>query len=210
MKERIDLKAIERKVYTSYHQDGLIDIFAGFSILSFGLVAWIMSDMIWMGFMFFIVSTSLYAAAKRIFTVPRIGFVKLPPQRAKRTVAMLVGVGVLSSILGMVAFMQTESGGTPLWLLLAIENYMLVIGASVAALFCVVGYTFRTKRMYAHALLALVMFVAGHFLYFPLYYYLVLLGTLILLVGLTLLIRFVRRYPLSGADTMGDRGNEGR
>ena len=210
MEERIDLKAIERKVYTSYHQDGLVDVFAGFLILSFGLVAWIMPDMIWMGFMFFIVATSLYAAAKRVFTVPRIGFVKLAPQRVKRTMAMLVGAGVLSSILGMVTLMQVEGGGTPLWLLFAIENYMLVIGVSAAALFCVVGYTFRTKRMYAYALLALITFVTGHFLYFPLYYYLVLLGTLILLVGLTLLIRFVRRYPLSGADTLGDRGNEDR
>lgn len=210
MEEGINLKAIERKVYTSYHQDGLIDIFAGFLILSFGLVAWVMSDMIWMGFMFFVVGTSLYAAAKRVFTAPRIGFVKLPPQRVKRTVAMLVGAGVLSSLLGMVAFMQTAGGDTPLWLLFAIENYMLVIGVSAATLFCVVGYTFRTNRMYAHALLTLVIFVAGHFLYFPLYYYLVLLGTLILLVGLTLLIRFVRRYPLSSADTMGDRSNESR
>jgi hypothetical protein len=208
MVERIDLKKIERKAYTSYHEDGLIDIFAGFFILGFGLVMWIMLDMIWMGWMFFIVGGSIYAAAKRVFTIPRIGFVKFPKQRVLAAQAALVVVGLLSFVLGIVAFVQVEGGSTPLWLLFAIENYMLVIGVSVAALFCVAGYTFRARRMYAYALLTLIMFVAGHFLYFPLHYYVILQGSLILLIGLTMLIRFVRRYPLSAIDTMGDSGNE--
>lgn len=208
MAEKINLKEIERRAYTSYYQDGLIDVFAGFFILSFGL--WLILDMAWMGWMSFIVGTSLYAAAKRVFTIPRIGFVKFAPHRVKALQTIALIVFSLSALLGVVAFMQTEGGGTPLWLLFAIENYMLVIGVSVAASFCVVGYTFRIKRMYAYALLTLIMFVTGHFLYFPLYYYMTLLGTLILLFGLTLLIRFVRRYPLSGADTTGDRGNEGQ
>jgi len=206
MEEKINLKRIERKAYTSYHQDGLIDIFAGFFILSFGV--WIILDMIWMGWMFFIVGASVYAAAKRVFTIPRIGFVKFPQQRLKRTQAVLVGLGLLSFVLGIVTLMQVEGGSTPPWLLFAIEYYMPVIGVSVAALFCVVGYTFRIRRMYAYALLTLIMFVTGHFLYFPLHYYVILLGTLILLFGLAMLIRFLRRYPLSATDTIGDSGNE--
>ena len=206
MTEKIDLKEIERKAYTSYHQDGLVDIFAGFFILSFSV--WIILDMAWMGWMFFIVGASIYAAAKRAFTIPRIGFVKFAPHRVKAVITMALVVFSLSALLGVVAFMQTEGGGTPLWLLFAIEYYMPVIGVLVAALFCVVSYTFRTKRMYAYALLTLIMFVTGHFLYFPLYYYVTLLGTLILLSGLAMLIRFVRKYPLSATGSIGDMGNE--
>ena len=121
-----------------------------------------------------------------------------------------IGVLSLFMLLGVVAFMQTESGGTPAWLLFAIENHMLVIGVSVAASFCAAGYTFRINRMYGYALLALVMFVAGHFLYYPLYYYMILLGALILLFGLAMLIRFIRRNPLSTTGSIGDHGNEGQ
>ncbi len=208
MAEKINLKKIERKAYTSYHQNGLIDIMAGFFILSFGI--WIILDMIWLGWMFFVVVASVYAAAKKVFTIPRIGLVKFPRQRVLIAQIVLVGLGLLSSVLGIVTFMQVEGGSTPLWLLLAIEYYMPVIGVSVAGLFCVVGYTFRIKRVYAYALLTLIMFVTGHFLYYPLHYYMILLGTLILLFGLAMLIRFIHRYPLSTTGSMGDSGNEGK
>jgi len=207
MTEKINLKEIERKAYTSYHQDGLIDVFAGFLILSFGL--WLILDMAWMGWILWFVVISAYAAAKRVFTIPRIGFVKFAPHRVKALVTIAVIVFSLFALLGVVVFMQVEGGSTPVWLLFAIENYMLVIGVSVAAIFCVVGYTFRIRRMYAYALLTLIMFVTGHFLYFPLYYYMTLLGTLILFSGLAMLIRFVRRYPLSATRSTGDMGNEG-
>jgi uncharacterized membrane protein len=116
----------------------------------------------------------------------------------------------LSALLGVVAFMEVEGGGMPSWLLFAIENYMLVIGVLVAASFCAAGYTFRINRMYAYALLTLAMFVIGHFLYYPLHYYVILLGTLILFFGSVMLIRFVRRYPHSATDAMGDNSNEER
>jgi uncharacterized membrane protein len=111
-------------------------------------------------------------------------------------------------LLGVVAFMQFEEGGTPPWLLFVIENHMLVIGISIAASFCAAAYTFKTRRMYAYALLTLVTFVAGYFLYYPLHYYLILLGTLILLFGLAMLIRFIRRYPISTAGSTGGSGSE--
>jgi len=207
MNEKINLKEIRRKAYTSYHQDGLIDILAACVILS--IAAWTILDMVWLlGWMSFVIGASIYAAAKRALTIPRIGFVKFPQQRTKGMLTALVALGVLSSVLGLVAFMQVEGGTTPTWLLLAIEYYMPVIGVSVAALFSAAGYTFRTKRMYAYALLALVIFVPGHFLNFPLYYYLLLLGTLILLLGLAQLIRFIRKYPCSATDTTGDSSNE--
>jgi hypothetical protein len=208
MNERINLKEIERKAYTSYHQDGIIDILIALFILSSAV--WIIADMIWLGWMFFIVATSIYAAAKKAITVPRIGFVKFPQQRSKTIIWGAVGLAVLLNVLGLITFMQVEGGSKPTWLLFAIEHYMIVIGVVVAALFCFVGYTFRTNRIYAYALLTLVIFIAGYFIYYPLHYYLILLGTLILLAGLVMLVRFVRRYPPSATGSMGDSGNEGQ
>jgi len=197
MSEKINLKNIERKAYTSYHQDGILDILIAIFILSFA--AWIIADMVWLGWIFYLIAASIYAVAKRGITVPRIGFVKFPQQRTKKMLWIAVSLGVLLNILGLVTFIQTEGGSTPVWLLFAIEHYMIVIGLFVAALFCFVGYTFRAKRMYAYALLTLVTFSVGYFLSYPLYYYIILIGTLILLSGLTMLIRFIRKYPLPSA-----------
>jgi len=206
MAEKINLKEIERKAYTSYHQDGLIDIAVALIALAFGIM--MILDMAWMGGVFAVVGMSLYAAAKKTLTVPRIGFVKFATYRVKAMQTMVIGVLSLFMLLGIIAFMQTEGGGTPAWLLFAIENHMLVIGVSIAASFCAAGYTFRIKRMYGYALLALVMFAAGHYLHYPLYYYMILLGSLILLSGLAMLIRFVCRNPLSTTGSIGDHRNE--
>jgi hypothetical protein len=38
MNDRINMKEIERKAYTAYHEDGLIDIVIGFFIMSFAML----------------------------------------------------------------------------------------------------------------------------------------------------------------------------
>jgi hypothetical protein len=206
MNEKINLKQIERKAYTSYHQDGILDILIGISILSFA--AMVIADMTYLGWMFFFVAFLIYASAKKVLTVPRIGFVKFPQQRTRRIIRALVILGVLSNILGLITFMQVESGSTPLWLLLAVENYMLVIGVFGATLFCVVGYALRTQRTYAYAMLTLLLFVTGYYLYYPLRYYLILLGAVVLLSGLAMLVRFVRKYPRPITSAVGESDNE--
>ncbi len=154
-----------------------------------------------------VAAVSFYSGAKKIFTVPRIGYVKFPKQRTQRIITVTIALGILSFVAGIVAFVQTTGQGTPAWLLFLIENYMLTIGTIVSALFLLAGYAFRTKRMYAYALLTLVMFVAGYFIYFPLQYYLILLGSMIMAFGLAIMIRFIRKYP-KATETVDAQGNE--
>jgi hypothetical protein len=197
MNQKINLKEIERKAYTSYHQDGVIDVTVAVVVFLFSII--MLGDMPWLGGIggiAGILAVSLYAGFKKLVTVPRIGYVKFPQQRAQRMTAVAVALGTLSAFMGLVAFLQTTSQGTtPDWLMLMIDNYMLTIGTAVAALFLLGGYAFKTKRIYAYALLTLALFVAGHFIYFPLYYYLTALGSMILACGLFLMIRFVSKYP---------------
>ena len=193
MNNKINMKEIERKAYTAYHQDGVIDVTIAVAIFIFSIMA--LSDMPWLGGITGILAISLYAGAKKLLTVPRIGYVKFPPQRAQRITAVTMVLGILAFVVGMFTFTQTIDQGTPAWLQLLIDNYMITIGAAVAGLFLLGGYAFKTKRIYGYALLTLAMFVAGHFIYFPLYYYLTALGTLILIIGLTMMFHFVRKYP---------------
>jgi predicted neutral ceramidase superfamily lipid hydrolase len=174
----------------------VIDITIAFVTFIFSVI--MLGDIYWLGSIggiSGILALLLYAGAKKLLTVPRIGYVKFPQQRAQRITAVAIALGVLSFVAGTVALIQTIGQGTPDWLLLLIENYMLTIGTTVAALFLLAGYAFKTKRIYAYALLTLVMFFAVHFIYFPLYYYLTALGSLILACGLFMMIRFVRKYP---------------
>ena len=193
MNQKINLKEIERKAYTSYHQDGILEITIAFTVLIFAVV--MLGEMPWMGGMAGILAVSVYAGMKKLVTIPRIGYVKFPQQRTQKIVALTLVLGTVSMMAGLFAFMQTTSSGTPDWLLFLIDNYMLTIGVAVAALFLLGGYAFKTKRIYVYALLTLVMFVGGHFLSFPLYYYLTVLGIIILGSGLAMMIRFVNKYP---------------
>lgn len=193
MNQKINMKEIERKAYTAYHKDGVVDVTIGFAVLVFGAI--MLGDMPWIGGILGILAISFYAGLKKVVTVPRIGYVKFPQQRAQRMTALMVVLGFLAFAAGMGAFMQTTSQGTPDWVMLLIDNYMLTIGAAVAGLFLLGGYAFKTKRIYAYALLTLAMFTVGHFLSFHLYYYLAALGTIILAIGIVLMTRFIQKYP---------------
>jgi hypothetical protein len=196
MNQKINMKEIERKAYTAYHQDGVIDITVASIVFLFSII--MLGDTTWLGALggvAGVLAISVYAGFKKVVTVPRIGYVKLPQQRAQRMTAIAIALGILSALMGVVAFLQTTSQGTPEWLMLLIDNYMLTIGTAVSGLFLLGGYAFKTNRIYAYALVTLVMFTVGHFFNFPLYYYLAALGTLILACGLFLMILFVSKYP---------------
>lgn len=199
MNEKINLKQISKKAYTSYHQDGILDISLAIVIFTFAIM--IIIDLPWLGGSIGILAMFFYAGAKKVFTVPRLGYVKFPKQREQRILTALVVLGFLGFALGLLVFTQTESGGTPSWLLFLTDNYMLAIGGIVSFLFLLGGYTFQTKRMYTYTLLVLTIFIVGHFIYYPLEYYLLLLSTIMFAVGILMMIRFVNKYPKTSQET---------
>lgn len=193
MNQKINLKEIERKAYTSYHEDGILEIATSFVILIFAAV--IVGEIPWLGGIAGVLAISFYAGMKKLVTVPRIGYVKFPQQRAQKIITIILVLGLVSMIVGLFAFIQTTSSGAPNWLLVLVDNYMLTIGIAVSGLFLLGGYVFKVKRMYAYALLTLVLFFGGYFVSYPLYYYLILLGIILLASGLAMMIRFINKYP---------------
>jgi hypothetical protein len=208
MDEKINLKELERKAYVLYHQDGLIDVFAGFSIISFGLM--MLTSIPWLGAVFWFTGISLYAAAKRTFTVPRIGYVKFAQTKTKRMWTIAVITLSLSALLGTVAFIETSTAGsTPLWVILLIENLPLVIGAFGAATFSLLAYGFQINRLYAYSLLTPTLFILAHFVVsFSFPYSVILLGIFMVSYGSLLMYRFIRKYPLQATGSAGDTPND--
>ena len=129
MNQKINLKEIERKAYTSYHQDGVVDVTIAFTVLVFGAI--MLGDMPWIGGFLGILAISLYAGLKKIVTIPRIGYVKFPQQRAQKITALTV-------VLGLVAFISP----------IAINNVaqLKISGLLLAMIMLVFNAFIRTKN----------------------------------------------------------------
>jgi hypothetical protein len=83
---------------------------------------------------------------------------------------------------------------------LMFSNGMIIIGVAAASMSSLFAYTMGLKRLHAYGLLTFVLFFAGYFITFPLEYILLTIGLAIIITGFILLIRFIRKYPLSQGD----------
>jgi len=204
-----DLKKIERRAYMSYHQDGLLDIFAGVYILGFGLG--IFMDIIWeFGFgaimPAILIATVLpiWIVAKRKITMPRIGFVNFGLRGANKITAVFIGMMVA----GLAAFFAftfaTSQSGLRQWLDLIVQNGMLIVGFGTLAVCILFGYSMGLKRLYAYGLLALIVLVIGHFVGIFFAYIIMALGTTVMVAGFALLIVFVKNFPLKGEKAIAE------
>lgn len=204
-----NLKEIERKAYTSYHQDGLLDIFAGLYVLGFGLGIYM--DIIWEFGFGVIMSGTLVAvvlpiwiAAKRRITMPRIGFVNFGIRGASKITAIFVGLMVVGLGVFFVFNLATVQGGSRMWLDLIFQNGMLIVGFGSLAVCLLFGYSIGLKRLYAYGVLSVIALVIGHFMGIFFAYILMALGIIVMVAGVALLIGFVKKYPLQGERAIAD------
>jgi len=201
MAKEPNLKEIERKTYISYHQDGLLDIFASLYIVGFSIG--ILLDFIWdysfgiliPGFLVVLV-LPLWLAAKRKITMPRIGFVKFGTNSLKLT-AILTGLTVVGAFFFLTFALFIKSS---VWADFISTNGLILMGIGSLTVSFLFGYATGLKRLYAYGVLALALFVGGHFLSVFFAYLVLTLGVAVMLVGSSLLVRFVRKYPLKGED----------
>jgi hypothetical protein len=204
MMAEIDLESIEKKAYLAYHRDGIWDIFLGLFFLSTGIFM-IYDQAYLMG----AAPVIFYFAAfglKRSFTRSRLGFVKFSRERQAREKQGRVKLSILLTItmlLGIVAFYAyTGDAGWQVW----IRSLGLVsFGFVVALILSAVAILFGIWRFFFYALLILALFIAGHQLNSDPAAYFLSSGIIILLIGLVMLIAFIRKYPKpSSEDLTGD------
>lgn len=200
------LRDIEKKTYTSYHQDGVLDIFVGVYVLLFGVG--ILSSTVTDFSMWFIipgifpaVMVPIWISVKKRITMPRIGYVNLGSRGANKLMAIFIGLMVA----GLGAFMVvTFASRSQAWALtlrnLIIPNSMIIIGLAAAAISCLFAYTMGLKRLYAYGLVTLALFLTAHVTPIPFEYFLVTIGLVMIINGGVLLGRFIRKYPLAPGD----------
>lgn len=197
MPEQIDLKAIERKAYLSYHQDGLLDVFVGLAALFIAIFLWIAPDMLIyiMGTMF--VWVLIYMAAKKSVIVPRLGYVEFSRERNTRSSVILLYVVVLNIVAVIITMFAWINPS--IFTDIIEPNGFLIIGAAFASIFAVVAYGTGIRRFYAYGVVTLLAFSFSQFLFLPFYLPILSLGVVMSVVGMLLLYKFVRKYPKESA-----------
>lgn len=200
--QKIDLKDLERKAWTAYFDDGILDITAGLFVLAFGIGMTTkystLTVLSWMVIFFF-------AAAKKSITLPKVGLVKFSPERErriKREQLFYVVFFTVTALIGLIFFIALASGipSSVKTIIgeLALVSYVLIIAAAL----CFVAYWKQIPRFYVYGGLTIVAVVAGLFINMPevhqltiVRYQFLVTGTVILLAGFVVLARFLRKYP---------------
>jgi hypothetical protein len=211
MSTQLDLKEIERKAFRSTYEDGLWDIY-------FGLIVICMSIFIYrpasgyspMNIILMVltmsVAYSLFWAAKKYITVPRMGQVKFGDIRRKKrtTMVMVLSFVVLAQLfmLGLttLGWLDPEAGARVNGFLKG-QDLMDLTVALIGSLFVVSGMTLTAyfsdfpRGYFIAAMMALAVFLM---IYLNQPVYPILIGVLMIIPGTVLFFRFLKKYPLPG------------
>jgi hypothetical protein len=207
----IDLKQIERNAFRSVYQDGLWDIYYGLIVICMSFFIFRPASgyspmNIILAVCSFGLSYALLWAGKKYLIQPRMGQVTFGParQKKKKVMAISLGVIVLIQILALgIQFLVWKNIPAKIDGPFVEKGVMDLVVAGVAALIVgismvIIAYFQDFPRgFYIAVLLSLAVFLMVY-LNQPLYA--ILIGILILLPGLVLFVRFLKKYPLVRGD----------
>jgi hypothetical protein len=194
MSYELNMKEIERQVYLSYSEDGLVDIAIGVVITAWGLM--LTQEPSGLIGLLGLLGMGVWYFGKRLITIPRIGVIEPSPKMERK----LSNLAIFLVVLGLVVFagilLSRAAGG------LVISDYSLaILGLVLAAGVALVAYLLNAARIYLYAVILFASFAGGEILAksvttFDAFALSVILGgALILLSGIIVLVRFMRKYP---------------
>jgi hypothetical protein len=207
MSEKLNLKELERKAWRSFFDDGLWDIYLGLLLASMGISGLLdrsgtgedLGMTIYIGLL--IVIMLAFWAGKRFVTVPRIGQVKFGRERKVRRIKTAL-VLFASVVFGLVVMLLTSAARRGVSPEVPWESVMPALWAvNMLVVFGAMGYFLDFERLYFiglmyaitvplnEVLITLAEFRIGPYLFFG-------FGFLIVIVGVYILLRFLRNYPV--------------
>ena len=200
MNQNIDLTALERQSWRSYHKDGLFDLFWGAMLVAAFMGAVTAQMVVLVALQ--LAAGATFQVAKRRITIPRMGIVQFGPDRRtrkKKTSAIMAVSAVVTVVL--VAFTASRVGGEGLSL---IERNVMVIGFGVWLLlvFAIAAYWMDNLRLFTMGGAVVLSLWAALFLDTPVGF--LLTGVAFLAVGAVELCRFLRSYPIESEATPDD------
>ena len=193
-----NLKALEKRIYLAYQNDGLWDIFLGVILFVSGILMKTDNG----AFMGIAPAVLIPIAAniKKSFTRPRLGFVKFSQEREtkqKKQRFILSIILTFTVVLGLVNFLAFSSDIDVLSYLrdLAFLPFAFVIALVLGS----AGLLFGMHRFMLYAILIFLAFLGAHIAHSEPPVPFVVMGAIITIVGVVYLVRFMRKYPLDRA-----------
>ncbi|NVM53600.1 MAG: hypothetical protein HWN66_07835 [Candidatus Helarchaeota archaeon] len=195
MTEEIDLKSIERKAYTSYHQDGLIDIMIGITLIWFTF--FMLSELFWLGGIIIPTLIPVYIGVKQKLTIPRIGYVKFG-MKGKGRMYVVLGIIMVFTFLGLLFAIMFAEPSARAWIELILGNYYNLIIAGIAGgLTLMMAMSSGITRFYLYAALSIGLFIIAQIFNIDLLFSFSFIGVCFIVLGIITLIRFLRENPIS-------------
>jgi len=210
MLNTVDLKQIERKAYRSTYEDGLWDICIGVIVSAMAIfVHYPESGYSAINVIAFLIAFSvgdgLLIAGKKYITQPRMGQVRFGPvrQRKIKTLAIILGVIVFMQVIlvGLTAIGwpnpalgETLLGDYDLERLLVASVGFLFVGIPMIVIAFINDFP---RGYYIGVLMAMAVFLM---ILTNQPIYAIACGGLILVPGIVLFIRFLKKYPISRGD----------
>ncbi len=192
MTQNLNLKEIEKKVWTSTFEDGITDIGIGL-VLLVSTICQMFNDERFYLYPLFIVPALFIIIAKKYITAPRLGFVKFSRERNKKRYTLFLVMTISIVFL----LMLTTKG-----LLQQLPMTSLIVGAIVFIIPCSIAYFLNWDRMYIYAVLFTLSFtlneitIANTGVIASGAYAWLISGMMITVVGVVYLVRFMKKYPL--------------
>lgn len=194
MSYELNMKEIERQAYMSYSEDGLVDIAVGFVIMAWGLL--LLMEPTGLIALLGPLGMGIWYLGKRFITIPRIGTIEPSPkmERKLRNLAIFLLLLGLMALAGILVSRMVDSAIT--------ANHSLgILGLVLAAGVAVLAYLLNASRLYVYAVILVVAFAGGEILagtittFDAFAFSVIIAGGVILLSGIVVLLRFVRKYP---------------
>lgn len=203
------LKNLERDMFRSSIQDGIIDIQIGCMLLMFVFPIYLSPTLgdFWSSAIFlplwFLVIYGLRAYRKNVVQ-PRVGRIQYGSYRKKKMVRMniiILLINLIALILGILSFFQIKDVSG--WVISTRFSIIILIGFSLA------GYMLDFPRIYLYGILISAAPIVGENLYqyfgfshhgFPITFGF--LSTAIIITGLTILIRLLKKYPFQDKEDL--------
>jgi predicted membrane protein len=185
-----ELQTIQRKVYMTFFEDGVWDIFLGLFILGWGLS--ILTNGSYLPGIVFVCLYFTIFGIKKWLTYPRIGYVRFDSTSQRKIKTGVVILLTMLLLLGVLTGVLFGIGTRPHWL---VDYFPLIFNGMLAVVVCLAAYWAGVNHFYLYAILIFLGAPLHVWLGIPWEFGFIGAGGIITLIGLGFLIRFLRKYP---------------
>lgn len=197
MVQNINLKELEKNTWTSFYQNGLIDIQMGL-IFVVGSICMIFSDIRYYLMSLYVIPILLFILAKKYIVLPRMGIVKFSRKRKRKsTILTAVITTTLVFLVSLTLIAKTNTNIIPPGI-----APQVVISAIILIICLSIAFFLNFNRMYVYAFLITGSLIlseiiranpgiisrAGHAY--------LLTAAVMICTGGIYLVRFLKKYPL--------------